>query len=166
MGETYPFGLYEDEPGGVEILQRKAYRTMYGPNHLAIKHTCPACGGMNTEWVRREWSICYTCEIAFEGNERYYDLTEEECIEPASNDPCYICLTLRGAEENTYGVARSVLYQAKYAVREEEVLRLLCTIHMEEFYGMHETVLLLADTYIDKTEEDNNEYMEEMAAPT
>ncbi len=77
MAETFAFGTYEGEPGGIEILQRKAFRTMYGVNRLAINHQCPACGTMkNAEWIRQQWVICYDCEIAFDSFERYTDLTE------------------------------------------------------------------------------------------
>lgn len=91
MGDTYAFGLYEGEPTGVEILQRKAFRDMHGPNHLAISHKCPACGRSNTEWVRNEWSICYDCELAFEGLEEYIVplpewLEYEESLEVTEND--------------------------------------------------------------------------------
>jgi len=68
---TYPFGLYEGEPGEIEILQRKEFRDKHGPNSLAIKHTCPVCGNHNTEWVRNQWSICYDCLITFDSSEEY-----------------------------------------------------------------------------------------------
>lgn len=81
MGETYPFGLYTGEPGGVEILQRRAFHTMYGPNHLAIHKTCPACSSNEAEWIRNQWAICYSCELAFDAFERYDDLTVDEEFE-------------------------------------------------------------------------------------
>lgn len=34
-------------------------------DHLAIRHTCPCCGGKRTRWLRQEWNICFDCEIAF-----------------------------------------------------------------------------------------------------
>ncbi len=72
---TYPFGLYEGEPTETEILQRLAFHLMHGPNHLAIKHTCPACHSPDAEWVRNEWAICYACELAFDASEKYIETT-------------------------------------------------------------------------------------------
>jgi len=71
MGDTYAFGLYTGEPTGVEILQRIAFHTIHGPNHLAIKKVCPACGKTDAEWIRNRWAICYDCELAFDAFEKY-----------------------------------------------------------------------------------------------
>lgn len=65
------------EPGPIEILQRKADRTLEGPDHLMIYHICPACGNPKAEWIRQQWAVCYICELAFDAFEKYMDLTEE-----------------------------------------------------------------------------------------
>ena len=69
---VYPFGLYEGEPGPVEILERKAYRTINGVSHLSIIKVCPACNGTNAEWIRNEWSICFDCELVFT-DDKYFE---------------------------------------------------------------------------------------------
>ncbi len=81
MEETYPFGLYEGEPTDTEIQQRKDFRNRVGPDHLAIKKICPACGSDDAVWVRNQWAICYICELAFDAFEGYIDLTEEPEME-------------------------------------------------------------------------------------
>jgi len=68
---TYPFGLYEGEPSETEILQRKEFRDKYGVDKLSSKHTCPACGKHNAEWVRNQWAICYDCLLTFDAFEGY-----------------------------------------------------------------------------------------------
>ncbi len=73
-------GPYSGEPELYEILHRQEFLEIWGPDHLATYHTCPACGG-RAEWIRSEWAICYPCLLAFDAFERYIDLTEEEDME-------------------------------------------------------------------------------------
>ena len=81
-GEIFDsFGQYTGEPALFEILQRKAYNDANGPDHLAIKKVCPACGSKDAVWVRNQWAICYECELAFDAFEEYMDLTEEPEME-------------------------------------------------------------------------------------
>lgn len=61
---------------------------------------------------------------------------------------CNLCLAQRSCEKNTYGAAQSELHPAEYAVKENGVLLVVCAEHMASFYGMHETVLIVADTYV------------------
>ncbi len=75
------FGQYTGEPALFEILQRKEYRDRVGPDHLAIKKICPACGNDDAVWVRNQWAICYACELAFDAFEGYIDLTIDEEME-------------------------------------------------------------------------------------
>lgn len=75
---------YTGEPTIEEILHRKADRERCGLDHLAIHGRCPACGKMNTEWIRNQWHICFDCEMVFtttESNEKFFDLTEDEEME-------------------------------------------------------------------------------------
>lgn len=51
------------------------------------------------------------------------------------------------------GIVRTEAKIAKYAVKENGVLLLLCEECMEFLYGMHETVLLPADTYVPEEDE-------------
>jgi hypothetical protein len=77
---VYVFGLHTGEPTDREIYHRKIYRHNNGRNPLAISLPCPCCNGTNTEWIRESsgsWSICYSCEIAFDQSE-YIDLSECE----------------------------------------------------------------------------------------
>lgn len=74
---VYPFGLYEGEPGPIEVLERKAYRTINGVSSLAIKKVCPACQGTNAEWIRNQWAICFDCELVFNAFEEYAEPVPE-----------------------------------------------------------------------------------------
>ena len=65
------------EPDAEEIRDRVEWRTKHGADSLAICHVCPCCGRRNTEWIRNQWSICYDCEIAFNGLERFLDTSIE-----------------------------------------------------------------------------------------
>ena len=77
----YPYtGPYLGEPQLYEILHRKEYLEIWGPNHLTIHHPCPACGQQG-DYVRNEWAICYNCLIAFDICEEYIDLTEDNEME-------------------------------------------------------------------------------------
>lgn len=79
----YPYtGPYSGEPDLYEILHLKEEQEVWGPNHLAIHKVCPACSSTKAIWIRCEWAVCFDCLIAFEWNERYYDITEEEYNEP------------------------------------------------------------------------------------
>lgn len=69
---------YSGEPQLEEILHRKSEPPQ--SDHLGTHLRCPACNGLNTEWVRNEWHICFNCEMAFttgEATERYIDLSDE-----------------------------------------------------------------------------------------
>lgn len=46
---------------------------------------------------------------------------------------------------------------ARYAVKENDVVLVLCEGCMEFLYGMHETVLLPADTYVPRSDEAGGE---------
>lgn len=68
---------YSGEPVQEEILKLEPY---HKDNSLAIRHRCPNCGGHNTAWRRDEWSVCFTCVIAFtlEDSLGYYDVPAYE----------------------------------------------------------------------------------------
>ena len=71
---SYPYtGPYDGEPELYEIMHLLEYREIWGVNHLAISPHCPNCEGTNTEWLRKEWSICYDCLIAFDASDKVYD---------------------------------------------------------------------------------------------
>ncbi len=77
----FPYnGPYHGEPELYEILHLKEFREIWGPDHLAIHHVCPACG-KDGEWVRNQYAICFNCLIAFDAFEVYIDLTIDDEME-------------------------------------------------------------------------------------
>jgi len=62
---------YTGEPTEQEMEERLKFWQSWSPNayrdnHLRINHPCPCCGSdTDTEWVRNEWNVCYSCFITF-----------------------------------------------------------------------------------------------------
>ena len=86
---------YKGEPTNEEMLERLAMWELWSPgrglrdNDLRINHPCPCCGsGKNTESVRDEWNICYTCMIAFTLDDLMpvRDPTEPVILQPYEED--------------------------------------------------------------------------------
>jgi len=75
---------YTGEPTEQEMEQRLTFWKSWSPNayrdnHLRINHPCPCCGSdVDTEWVREEWNICYSCMIAFSMEDLTPVVTPEE----------------------------------------------------------------------------------------
>lgn len=70
---VYVFGLRKGKPDEREVYHRKLYRLNWGRHHLMTAKMCPLCNHRDTEWIRGPWSVCYVCEIVFEGDEVYYE---------------------------------------------------------------------------------------------
>ncbi len=65
---------------------------------------------------------------------------------------CDLCLAFKEVSKGN-PQANVVVHEAVYAVKENGVLLSVCPECMAWFYGMHETVLLPADTYVPEEEE-------------
>lgn len=66
---------------------------------------------------------------------------------------CDLCRTLVKMTENNpqaHFPIRPAIFAVRETLDEGEAILLVCAECMAEYYGMHDTVLLLADTYIPK----------------
>jgi len=69
-------------------------------------------------------------------------------------DECSICkVEATFMKSQPQAVPHEVL-PARFAVKDSDgIILLVCPKHIEEFYNMHETVLLVGDTYIPREDE-------------